>query len=279
MMLTRSQARSIGWAALLAVCFALTVALSFRVNAVKSQVRLSERQIARLQIENGLLETEFETRSNQQQLASLNEVEFGYQAPTPGQYLESERQLAQLGKPRGPDAPPMIRIATADPQSSSESVLPAMVNPLSGKALAAEPSKPKDPTPARAASARLAEREAGGGLAERLSRVEQLSYVEKRPAKLAGATVERKLASAAELRDKSPERKDPAKVAKADPKHLSKFGSGSKQKSDPKPGKTAGDVTLAKAAQRPTAAKPTVHVALKGPAKPHVGNSVRVAID
>ena len=34
MMLTRSHARSIGWAAILAVCFALTVALSFRVNAV-----------------------------------------------------------------------------------------------------------------------------------------------------------------------------------------------------------------------------------------------------
>jgi hypothetical protein len=45
MNLTRDSARSIGWAAVLLTCFALLVALTFRVNAVKSQVRLTERRI------------------------------------------------------------------------------------------------------------------------------------------------------------------------------------------------------------------------------------------
>ncbi|MBS0480848.1 MAG: hypothetical protein JSR96_01610 [Proteobacteria bacterium] len=146
MNLTRDRLRSIGWLAILLVCTALTLALTFKVNAVKSKVRLTERQIVALRQETMFLETEFETRANQQQLASLNQVEFGYQAPTAGQYLEGERQLASLGKPRAPGAPSPIRVASAV-SVSEDSVLPAMVSPLTGKAMAAEvpggtPKKP-----------------------------------------------------------------------------------------------------------------------------------------
>lgn len=138
MNLTRDRIRSIGWAAVLLTCLTFTVILTFQVNAVKSQVRLAERQILMVKQDKLLLETEFETRANQQQLRSLNEVEFGYQAPAAGQYLEGERQLAALGKPRGPDAPSPIRVASADvPRQAS--LLPAMVNPLSGGTLAAAP--------------------------------------------------------------------------------------------------------------------------------------------
>ena len=104
MNLTRDRMRSIGWAAVLLICLAFTVVLTFKVNAVKSQVRLAERQILSVKQDKLLLETEFETRANQQQLRTLNEVEFGYQAPAAGQYLESERQLAELSKPRAADA-------------------------------------------------------------------------------------------------------------------------------------------------------------------------------
>lgn len=166
MMLTRSRARSIGWAMILAVCFALTVALTFKVNAVKSQVRLTERRIAALKAEKILLETEFETRSNQQQLTALNEVEFGYQAPTAGQYLESERQLAALGKPRGPGAPDMIRVASAEPPAD-DSAFPAMVNPLTGKAMAATPREGPQKI------ARVTPMAGPAGLVERLSHVEK----------------------------------------------------------------------------------------------------------
>jgi hypothetical protein len=135
MMVTRSRMRSIGWAVILAVCGALTLALTFRVNAVKSQVRLTERQIVRAQQDKSLLETEFETRANQQQLTALNQVEFGYQAPTAQQYLENERQLASLSKPRSVDAPEPIMVASAP--NTEKSGLVAMVSPLTGHAMAA----------------------------------------------------------------------------------------------------------------------------------------------
>lgn len=142
MNLTRDRMRSIGWAAVLLTCLAFTVVLTFKVNAVKSQVRLAERQILAVKQDKLLLETEFQTRANQQQLLALNEVEFGYQAPAAGQYLESERQLAELSKPRPVDAPSPIRVASAEgPRTAS--LLPEMVNPLTGKAIAAEPVEAK----------------------------------------------------------------------------------------------------------------------------------------
>lgn len=149
MNLTRDRVRSIGWFAVLTVCAALVLALTFRVNAVKSQVRLAERQIVALKQDKMLLETEFETRANQQQLKALNEVEFGYQAPVAGQYLESERQLASLGMARAPGAPEPIRVASAVPEGDAPSGITAMVSPLTGKAMAAAsngegPRKPTD---------------------------------------------------------------------------------------------------------------------------------------
>jgi len=137
MNLTRDRVRSIGWAFLLAVCFALTMVLTFRVNAVKSEVRLAERKIVAIKQEKMFLETEFETRSNQQQLKALNDLEFGYEAPRAAQYIEGERRLAELGKPRGPGAPAPIRVARAA-GGGAEAPFLAMVSPLTGQAMAAE---------------------------------------------------------------------------------------------------------------------------------------------
>jgi hypothetical protein len=161
MNLTRDRLRQVGWVVVLAICFALTVALTFRVNAVKSQVRLVERQIVQLKQDKLLLETEFETRANQQQLRNLNEVEFGYQAPTAGQYLENERQLASLSKPRAADAPNPIRVANAERPVDEDSPLAAMVSPLTGRAMAAEAPKRERAKPTTADT-----------LGDRLGRVE-----------------------------------------------------------------------------------------------------------
>lgn len=161
MNLTRDRLQSIGWAAVLLTCLAFTIALTFKVNAVKSQVRLTERKIAATKQQALFLETEFEARANQQQLKTLNDVEFGYQAPTAGQYLENERQLADIGKPRGADAPDPIRVASAD-SISDDSGLPAMVSPITGKAMASEPDRAEKKKPATAAN-----------LGDRLSRVER----------------------------------------------------------------------------------------------------------
>ena len=170
MNLTRDRVRSIGWAVILTVCAALTLVLTFRVNAIKSQVRLAERQIVALKHEKLALETEFETRSNQQQLRAVNDVEFGYEAPKAGQYIEGERQLAVLGKARGPNAPSPIRVAHHELAEAEGSGFPAMVSPLSGKAIAAEVPVGGTRKPAEASD-----------LKDRLARIELRST--RKPAK------------------------------------------------------------------------------------------------
>ncbi|WP_379922261.1 hypothetical protein [Erythrobacter sp. R86502] len=145
-MMNRSKARSLGWVAVLAICFALLVVLSFKVHAVKSEVLLAERQLIALERETMLLETEFETRANQRQLAEWNAVEFGYEAPRAGQFLDSERQLASLGERLGPDAPSPIRLARAGGDDLDEAVTDApMRSPVSGaKVTLASASTEKD---------------------------------------------------------------------------------------------------------------------------------------
>lgn len=136
-----SRLRQLGWMVTLALCSALFVALTFKVNSVRSEVRLAERKIVSLQREKVLLETEFETRASQQQLAQWNAVDFGYQAPGPDQYLEGERQLAALGEPRAVGAPSPIRVAHAADEQT-ELKLPAMVSPLTGKPVKQQTEEP-----------------------------------------------------------------------------------------------------------------------------------------
>jgi hypothetical protein len=155
MNLTSDRIRSIGWVSALVICGAVTVGLTLRVNA----------------------ETEFQTRSNQQALSDLNELEFGYKAPTAAQYIEGERQLAALGVPAGPGAPAPIRYANADAPGSAagEGSLLAMVSPVAGataaalaessKATAASRDDGRDPE--RAALARDA-----AALSKRLAHIE-----------------------------------------------------------------------------------------------------------
>jgi hypothetical protein len=140
--------RSIGWAVILAISLILFAALTFRVNAVKSQVRLAERKIVALEREKSMLETEFQARASQQQLANWNDVDFGYKAPGAGQFLEGERQLAMFGTPRAPGAPAPIRVASVPVEDEGASAptagLVAMVSPITGKAFAAELPKERE---------------------------------------------------------------------------------------------------------------------------------------
>lgn len=136
MNLTRDRVQSIGWAFILVVCAALTAALMLRVNAVKGQVNETERRIVNVRGQISFLETEFMTRANQQQLKAINDVEFGYVAPRAEQYIEGERQLASLGKPRAPGAPSPIRMAVAVPADDRPAFL-KMVSPITGLAAAA----------------------------------------------------------------------------------------------------------------------------------------------
>lgn len=127
-----SRIRQMGWMAVMAACVALFAVLSFNVHAVKSEVLLAERQIIALERETLMLETEFQTRASQRQLAEWNALELGYEAPRADQYLDNDRQLASLGQPLGPDAPAPIRVALAD-AASGEVASREMVSPVSGE--------------------------------------------------------------------------------------------------------------------------------------------------
>ena len=131
-MISSTNARSLGWMVVLAICAALVVILSFRVHAVKSEVLLAERQVIALERETLLLETEFETRASQRQLAAWNAVEFGYEAPRARQFLDGERQLASLGQRRAPDAPAPIILARADAADAASAAPAPMRSPVSG---------------------------------------------------------------------------------------------------------------------------------------------------
>ena len=127
---SRGRLRRIGWIAALALCTALYLMLHLKVHSVQSDVVRAERQIVALEQQKLLLETEFETRSNQLQLAAWNRVDFGYTAPSAAQFLESERQLASFGGPRAPGAPEPIRVAGG--AGSEAPSFPRLVSPLTG---------------------------------------------------------------------------------------------------------------------------------------------------
>ncbi|WP_353230379.1 hypothetical protein [Novosphingobium sp.] len=148
--------RSIGWIASLLVCAGLVMVLAFRVNALRSQVHQSDMKIVALKQETIYLETEFETRANQQQLKAWNDVEFGYVAPTAAQYLDTERQLAAYAKPAEPGAPSPVRVASADDAVAAAAAFPAMVSPLTGKPVDADSAPAGTPAAATGASAKRA---------------------------------------------------------------------------------------------------------------------------
>ena len=178
MNLTRDRVHSIGWMTVLLVCGALSLALMLRVNAVKSEVASSEKHIVYLKRDIDFLQTEFQTRSNQQQLKALNDLEFGYEAPRAEQYIEGERQLAALGKPAAPGAPAPIRYASADEigDMSGEGggngggQLLAMVSPVTGAA-AAKTKSTSDAVREDEAEGKALAREAKD-LGKRLARIE-----------------------------------------------------------------------------------------------------------
>ncbi|MCK0129020.1 hypothetical protein [Erythrobacter sp. F6033] len=187
MIVTNSQLRSLGWAALLAICVGMFVVLSLRVHAVNSEVQLAERKIVSLKRETLLLETEFQTRASQRQLANWNSVEFGFEAPRADQYFDNERQLASLGQPRGPNAPSPIRVARADTGNSPGGPVQEreMVSPLTGEAITLASAAVEaeggavfadafgdfliEASPIRAANAQTVTGEAAAGLAQEMA--------------------------------------------------------------------------------------------------------------
>lgn len=139
-----SRLRQIGWAFALVICLCIYAGLSFRVHAVKSEVLLAEREIIALQRETLMLETEFQARASQRQLADWNTIEFGFEAPRADQYLDSERQLASLSNDALPSAPAPVLLASLEENEGADDAEQRrvvrlaeapMVSPITGKAV------------------------------------------------------------------------------------------------------------------------------------------------
>jgi len=136
--MTGSRRRQIGWSAVLAVCITAFIVLSVTVHAVRNEVVLKDREILSLKKKKQRLETEFQARASQHQLALWNNVDLGYTAPRADQYLDTRRDLAAFGQPVGPNAPLPIRVARLDTgsegaASGAAASTRAMVSPVSGE--------------------------------------------------------------------------------------------------------------------------------------------------
>jgi hypothetical protein len=248
MMVSAHRFRSIGWIALLLVCLALVMVLAFRVNSLRSQVHRTEQQIIALRREKLYLETEVETRANQQQLKLWNDVEFGYVAPSASQYLSSERQLAAFAKSDGPDAPAPIRVASADDTVAAEAAFSSVFPGLGGDPDLSAPAAGH----AEEEDARRSAKPADG--AERVAAAANLG------ARL--ATVGALGKAAKDKPGKSGESKDGKKagLAKAGKDDAARPGKGARltpEKADAKPGSKPGKPAPAKSAPAAKPAKST----------------------
>lgn len=224
-----NRLRSAGWFVLLGLCLTLVLVLAFRVNALRSQVHHAEAKIVALKQEKMYLETEFETRANQQQLKAWNDVEFGYAAPGASQYLEGERQLAQLSVPSTVDAPEPIRVASVDDSVIASAAFPAMVSPLSGKALSSDDRKvggdSYDGDDDGADAPRMGHAEAVETLKDRLGKVvepssrkpvrKETASEKDRPEKESPRKLATKSDDAKSAKPKQEKAKPPAKTAKS----------------------------------------------------------------
>lgn len=149
-MTSRNRMQSVLWTGSVVVATALSLVLMLQVKAVNSEIAETEKAIVSTKQQIAALETEFQTRSRQQQLVRWNEVDFGYVAPRADQFLDGRAQLASLGKQvEIIDAQP-VRIAVADAQvqaggasaSSPEAVRVAKAEAAVAPALKGAAEKP-----------------------------------------------------------------------------------------------------------------------------------------
>ncbi len=165
MILAVKRLKTIGWIALIFIVAIALYPLSLSVATLRSDLGRVERDILRTRAEIRYLETEFATRASLTQLAMWNDLEYGYEAPSAAQYLDGERELANLDdEARQLDKPVRVAAMTIKPQAEPAAITPAQMvaappkgpQPLSVSASVAIIS------PARAAAAAGEASRAGG---------------------------------------------------------------------------------------------------------------------
>lgn len=125
-MLAIKRLKTIGWIALIFIVAIALYPLSLSVATLRSDLTRTEREILRTRAEIRYLETEFATRASLTQLAMWNDLEYGYEAPSAAQYLDGERELANLDdEARQLDKPVRVAAMTIKPQAEPAAIKPA----------------------------------------------------------------------------------------------------------------------------------------------------------
>lgn len=139
MLMAARKLQGIGLVLLVLIFAMMLYPVSLKVAATRSELARINKQIDRTRDNIRYLESELAVRASMRQLEQWNAESFGYSAPSAGQYLASERQLASLdGLPRARGAndvaPVLMAMSSpvAVPAASTESPIakPAAQKPI-----------------------------------------------------------------------------------------------------------------------------------------------------
>ena len=125
MLMAARKLQGIGLVLLVLVFAMILYPVSLKVAATRSELSRIEKQIDRTRDNIRYLESELAVRASMRQLEQWNADTFGYSAPSAGQYLSNERQLASFD-----------RLPRARGANDVAPVLMAMVSPVGTPAAA-----------------------------------------------------------------------------------------------------------------------------------------------
>lgn len=132
MLMAARKLQGIGLVLLVLVFAMMLYPVSLKVAATRSELSRIEKQIDRTRDNIRYLESELAVRASMRQLEQWNAETFGYSAPSAGQYLSSERQLASLDRlprARGANdvAPVLMAMVTPVALPDQAQVVPAAI--------------------------------------------------------------------------------------------------------------------------------------------------------
>ena len=134
MLMAARKLQGIGLVLLVLILAMTLYPVSLRVASKRSELARVERDIRYTRDNIRYLETELGARASLRQLERWNSENFAYSAPTAGQYLDGERQLANLGSF---DAEQQ-RLAVVAPVQAATAMIADAAEPVGAAAVASD---------------------------------------------------------------------------------------------------------------------------------------------
>jgi hypothetical protein len=135
--------RSVMWVAAIGAAALICYMFSLRVAEERAGLAELDGQIRRAEQSIRTLKTELGTRSRVHQLQHWASADFGFVAPTAGQFLQDEVTLASLDMPAAePAMEAPVRMAAAPAAPATPPAAPAASKPVRAVAPAPAPARP-----------------------------------------------------------------------------------------------------------------------------------------